>query len=178
MALLAHSADGEISPSAHSAVSVDGARLTELIAALPLSRGSIFEIIKALGIVTTKGPGAGGKGRVAWVSNADSERLFDAAHRVNRGEVRIADLAGVLTPQTRQTPPLTLVPDSADPADPELFISRLQAAELAVASGLGLTTREVAWILGVNPGGAFFIRGGITCTKTGKNCWLLASVKS
>jgi hypothetical protein len=107
MAPSADSADGEISPSAHSAVSVDGVRLTELIAALPLSRGSIFEIIKALGIVTTKGPGAGGKGRVAWVSNADGERLFDAAHRVNRGEVRIADLAGVLTPQTRQTPPLT-----------------------------------------------------------------------
>jgi len=178
MAPSADSADGEISPSAHSAVSVDGARLTELIAALPLSRGSIFEIIKALGIVTTKGPGAGGKGRVAWVSNADGERLFDAAHRVNRGEVRIADLAGALTTQTRQTPPLTLVPDSADPADPELFMSRLQAAELAVASGLGLTTREVAWILGVNPGGAFFTRGGITCTKTGKNCWLLASVRS
>ncbi len=55
--------------------------------------------------------------------------------------------------------------------------SRLEAAGLAVSSGLGLTTKEVAWILGVNPGGAFFSRGGITCTKTGKNCWLLASRK-
>jgi hypothetical protein len=55
--------------------------------------------------------------------------------------------------------------------------SRLEAAGLAVSSGLGLTTKEVAWILGVNPGGAFFSRGGITCTKTGRNCWLLASRK-
>ena len=98
-------------PSAESAVSVDGARLTELIEALPLSRGSIFEIIKALGIITTKGPGAGGKGRVAWVSNADGERLFDAAHRVNKGEIRIADLASGLIQQTRYTQPLAVVPD-------------------------------------------------------------------
>ena len=161
-------------PSAESAVSVDGARLTELIEALPLSRGSIFEIIKALGIVTTKGPGAGGKGRVAWVSNADGERLFDAAHRVNKGEIRIADLASGLTQQTRHTQPLVVVPDSADTTDPKQFLSRLEAAERAISSGLGLTTKEVAWILGVNPGGAFFTRAGITCIKTGKNCWLLS----
>ena len=161
-------------PSAESAVSVDGARLTELIEALPLSRGSIFEIIKALGIVTTKGPGAGGKGRVAWVSNADGERLFDAAHRVNRGEIRIADLASGLTQQTRHTQPLAVVPDSADTTDPKQFLARLEAAERAIASGLGLTTREVAWIIGVNPGAAHITRAGITCTKTGKNCWLLS----
>ena len=159
--------------SAESAVSVDGARLTELIEALPLSRGSIFEIIKALGIVTTKGPGPGGKGRVAWVSNEDGERLFDAAHRVNRGDIRIADLASGLIQQTRHTQPLAVVPDSADTTDPKQFLARLEAAERATASGLGLTTREVAWIIGVNPGAALFTRGGITCTKTGKNCWLL-----
>lgn len=160
--------------SAESAVSVDGARLTELIEALPLSRGSIFEIIKALGIVTTKGPGPGGKGRVAWVSNADGERLFDAAHRVNKGEIRIADLASGLTQQTRHTPLLAVVPDSADTNDPKQFLARLKAADLAVCSGLGLTTREVAWIIGVNPGGANITRAGITCIKTGKNCWLMS----
>lgn len=160
-------------PSAESAVSVDGARLTELIEALPLSRGSIFEIIKALGIVTTKGPGPGGKGRVAWVSNTDGERLFDAAHRVNKGEIRIADLASGLTQQTRHTPPLAVVADSADTNDPKQFLARLEAAERAVCSGLGITTRELAWIIGVNPGGANITRGGLTCIKTGKNCWLL-----
>ena len=53
--------------SADSAVSVDGGiQLAEFVANAPLSRGSIFELIKALGIATTKGPGPGGKGRVAW----------------------------------------------------------------------------------------------------------------
>jgi len=49
-----------------------------------------------LGITTVKGPGPGGRGRVAWVISAYVDRLSDAAGRVNRGEVRIADLAGGL----------------------------------------------------------------------------------
>lgn len=81
---------------ADPAVTVDGVRLAELIDQLPLSRGSVFELVKALGIVTTKGPGPGGRGRVAWVSSADADRLSEAAHRVDRGEVRIADLSGGL----------------------------------------------------------------------------------
>lgn len=68
-------------------------QLAELVDQLPLSRSSVFELVKALGITTEKGPGPGGKGRVAWVSDADADRLADAANRVHRGEVRIADLA-------------------------------------------------------------------------------------
>jgi hypothetical protein len=43
-----------------------GVRLADLIARSPLSRGSVFELIKALGITTEKGPGPDGMGRVAW----------------------------------------------------------------------------------------------------------------
>jgi hypothetical protein len=32
---------------------------------LPLSRDSVFEVMKALGITTSKGPGPGGRGRPA-----------------------------------------------------------------------------------------------------------------
>jgi hypothetical protein len=105
-----------------AAAVVDGVRLAELTEALPVSRGSVFELVKALGIVTVKGPGPDGRGRVAWVSSADADRLADAARRVDRGEVRIADLAGGLvnkrTPQTAQTvPPAGSAPRPADSAD-------------------------------------------------------------
>jgi hypothetical protein len=70
------------------------------------------------------------------------------------------------------------IPGSSETVQDSDLIARLEAAERAIASGLGLTTREVAWIIGVNPGAAHITRAGITCTKTGKNCWLLASVKS
>lgn len=155
-----------------SAAVPDGIRLTELIAALPLSRGSVFELLKALGISTTPGPGADGKGRVAFVSADSADRLADAAGRVHRKEVRIADLAGGLQRQP-QTGAVTVSAVSADSADPAPFLARLEAAERAIASGLGLTTAEVSWILGVKPGAVVVTRGGITATRTGKNCWRL-----
>lgn len=90
-----------------AAAVVDGVRLAELTESLPVSRGSVFELVKAPGILTAKGPGADGRGRVAWVSGDDVDRLAEAAQRVARGEVRITDLAGGLvsqrTPQTAQT---------------------------------------------------------------------------
>lgn len=161
---------------------VDGVRLAELTEALPVSRGSVFELVKALGIVTAKGPGPDGRGRVAWVSGADAERLNDAAQRVARGEVRIADLAGGLvsqrTPQTQQTGPMAGSAPSADSADPAPFLARLEAAERAIRSGLGLTTAEASWILGVRPGSSPITRGGIRATRTGWNCWRLESAPS
>jgi hypothetical protein len=156
----------------------EGARLSELIAMLPLSRGSIFELIRALGITTTKGPGPDGKGRVAWLNNHDVAQLSEAAFRVDRGEVRIRDLAqGLATQQTPQTAITAASGASADSADPTPFLARLEAAERAIRSGLGLTTAEVAWILGVRPGAAVVTRGGVTATRTGWNCWRLTRVE-
>lgn len=70
-------------------------RLAELTESLPLSRASVFGVIKALRITTTKGPGPDGRGRVAYLSSADSERLKQAVEWVHKGELRIADLAAV-----------------------------------------------------------------------------------
>lgn len=163
--------------AADSAAAVaDGIRLAELIEQLPLSRGSVFELLKALGIVTAKGPGPGGRGRVAWVSADDADRLATAAHRVHRGEVRIADLSGLATLRTAQAVPAAASAHSADPGDPAPFLARLEAAERAIRSGLGLTTSETAWILGVKPGGSPITRGGIKATRTGWNCWRLETI--
>jgi hypothetical protein len=160
-------------------VAADGVRLVELVDQLPLSRASVFEIIKALGVTTAKGPGPGGKGRVAWVNATDADRIAEAAHRVDRGEVRIADLQGGL--QRRQTPQTAIPAGSASSAystDAGPFLARLEAASRAIRSGLGLTTAETSWILGVRPGSSPLTRGGITATRTGWNCWRLQSADS
>lgn len=167
-----------LSPDSADGVA-DGVRLTELVERLPLSRGSVFELLKVLGIATTKGPGPGGRGRVAWVSSADADRITDAAGRVDRGEVRIADLAhGLQRRQTPQTAIRRASALSADSADPSPFLARLEAAERAIASGLGLTTAEATWILGVKPGSSPLTRGRIRATRTGYNCWILESADS
>jgi hypothetical protein len=162
------------SSASSAALQPEGARLAELIEMLPLSRGSIFELIRALGIATTKGPGPDGKGRVAWLSDHDAAQLSEAAFRVDRGEVRIRDLAqGLATRPTPQTAITAASGASVDSADPKPFLARLEAAERALTSGLGLTTMEVAWILGVKPATSPVTRGGITAKRTGWNCWHL-----
>ena len=120
-----------------------------------------------------------GVGRVAWINTADSETLKAAAARVAKKEIRIADLASGLqrrqTPQTAMTAASAGSPESADSAP---FLARLEAADKAIRVGLGLTTNETAWILGVKPGAAVVTRGGITATRTGFNCWRLQSADS
>jgi predicted DNA-binding transcriptional regulator AlpA len=71
-----------------------GVRLSELVETLPLGRSSVFEVIKALEITTSKLPGEKGQGggRVAWLSSADADRVKSACHAVHRGEMRIAEL--------------------------------------------------------------------------------------
>lgn len=167
-----------LSPDSADAVA-DGIRLTELVEQLPLSRSSVFELVKVLNIKTQTGPGPTGKGRVAWVSAADAERITEAAARVANKEVRIADLATGL--QRRQTPQTAILRSSAgSPESPDAapFLARLDAADKAIRSGLGLTTAEAAWILGVKPGAAVVTRGGIRATRTGWNCWRLESADS
>jgi hypothetical protein len=158
---------------------VDGIRLADLMGQLPVGRSSVFELIKALGITTENGPGPSGRGRSAWVSAGDAERLRDAADRVFRKEVKIGELAHGLqrlqSPQTAMAAQSAGSPESADPAP---FLARLEAAERAIRSGLGLTTNETAWILGVKPGSSPLTRGGITATRTGWNCWRLVSADS
>lgn len=158
---------------------VDGVRLSELMEKLPLSRSSVFELIKVLGIKTTGGPGANGKGRAAWVSQADATRLTESAQRVHDKKVRIADLgAGLQRRQTPQTIIRAVSAVAADSTDPGPFLARLKAADKAIRSGLGLTTAETSWILGIKPGAAVVIRGGIQATRTGRNCWRLQSADS
>ena len=165
--------------TADAGAAVDGVRLTDLVEQLPLGRSSVFELLKVLAIGTTKGPGPGGRGRVAWVSSADADRITEAAQRVDRGEVRIADLAhGLQRRQTPQTLARAVSAGSADSPDPAPFLARLEAAERAIASGLGLSTNETAWILGVRPGSSPLTRGGITATRTGRSCWRLESADS
>jgi hypothetical protein len=162
----------------------DGERLSSLIERLPISRGSVFELVKALGIETAKGPGPGGRGRVAWLSATDAARLEDAAHEVAAGRLRIADAGGALAPSppTPGTPPTlpTEAPSagSADSADGAELLQRIQAAEAAARVGFPLSTSEVAWILGARPGAAVVTRAGLRAERTARNVWRLRSGES
>ena len=172
---------GALSPDSADAVDAvpDGITLSELVTQLPLSRASVFEVIKALGVTTSRGPGPGGRGRVAWLSAGDAQRVSEAAHAVHRREIRISDLAqgrpSLATPQTLPAAPPAASAESGDRVDAARLQARLRAAELAISSGLGLTTAEAAWILGAKPAGAMVTRGRVVAIRTGFNCWTLSA---
>ena len=94
-----------------------------------------------------------------------------ATQRVAHGEVQIANLSGLASLRTQQTPPGGVSALTAtDQSDHGPFLARLEAAERAMRSGLGLTTAEVTWILGARPDSREAVRGGIRTTRTGWNC--------
>lgn len=158
----------------------DGVRLAGLTEALPLSRNSMFELVKALGIVTVKGPGPGGKGRVAWLSSTDAARLRKAAMDVAAGRLRIADVGALAqsqpTPPTLRTLPEAPSADSADRADLASLLQRIQAAEAAARAGFPLSTAELTAILGARPGGPVVTRAGIVARRLARNVWRIETV--
>jgi predicted DNA-binding transcriptional regulator AlpA len=71
-------------------VSTEGIRLTDLVKQLPLTRSSVYELIKALEVQTIRKIGPNGS-RVSWIESDDQALITDAAFRVNRGESHIRD---------------------------------------------------------------------------------------
>ncbi len=174
----------ESADSADTAVSVaavpDGVRLAELTASLPVSRNTVFELVKALGIETVKGPGPDGRGRVAWISSRDAQALEDAAREVAAGRRRISSFAAGLVPsqQTPQTLPTLPPTPSADSADPAGLLQRMEAAERALSTGFPLSSAELAWIIGARPGGPVVVRGGIRAERLARNVWRLSAASA
>ena len=172
----------------------DGIRLSEWQLSSGLSRSTMYELLKILMIRPEGRRVATSRKLVSYLSADQIQILEHWSAAIKNGatlpqireRIGSSEIVSVVNPilseiipgssQTVQDGDFASELKAAELAVSDLA-SRLEAAGLAVSSGLGLTTKEVAWILGVNPGGAFFSRGGITCTKTGRNCWLLASRK-
>lgn len=66
-------------------------QLATLIEELPVSKSSIFELLKNMGIERQRGCGPDGKNRVAWIAHDDAESLTDAAKQVANGSRQIRD---------------------------------------------------------------------------------------
>ena len=94
----------------------------------------------------------------------------NAAKAVHAGEKKISDFSSAIAKGSSSAPRAA----STDSTDPAPFLARLEAAERAITTGLGLSTAETSWILGVLPGSSPLVRGGIKAERTGKNCWLLS----
>lgn len=140
-------------------------------------RSTAFKLVKLAGIETTPMKVPSSRAPVAAI-NAEQKAKLDAMVEMLQAGVTVAEMerqiAGAMVASS--SPAQTVSDDPGPilhPADPSALLARLEAAERAIASGLGLSTSEAAWILGVKPGAAVVTRGGITATRTARNCWQL-----
>jgi hypothetical protein len=84
---------------------LDGIRLSDLADELPVGRSSLFELLKSLRITTQKGPGADGKGRVAWVNISQAEHLDRVSVNQESGHKEtVAGTTSVVYCHTRPSP--------------------------------------------------------------------------
>jgi len=162
---------------------VDGIRFADWISQRGCAKSTAYRMRTELGITPTK---RRHQGRLeVWLSAADAALMDQYADALAEGHTTIAALDIVGRPMEADGP-AALVPMEPDgpmapsPMEPDgvALLRRLEAAERAINSGLGLSTAEVTWVLGVRPGSSPLARGGITATRTGWNCWRLERYSS
>lgn len=153
---------------------VDGAvRFSTWYASKGLARSTAFKLLALSGLELERRRVEGSRSPVSFVSVEDQKRLNFLADQLASGkslaelEKRIVKVQDVSTPPEPAEEPITR---------PALLFQRLQALELVQATGLGLTTAELSWILGVSPGSGAtsFVRGKVLVEKQARNCWTVS----
>jgi hypothetical protein len=157
-----------------------GQRLSEWIEAAPIGKTAAYELLKALGITPAKARFPGAAAAVSMLSAEQVVVMDRAAEQVAAGR-SIADLTAIITrPRTTVNEPDEAQGGKVTAKDRADLMARIEAAEAAMRSGFPLTTKQVVWILGANPGaavGATVPRGRIAVTHHGPGHWSLARIE-
>lgn len=153
-----------------------GIRLSQWIAAAPISRATAYELLRALGIETEKVRVAGSRAPVAFLTAEQVAAMDGAAARIAAG-TPLAEIAGSLARRPSADGPWMPEPDpepSADgPQTPLSLPERLAAIESAQRTGAPLTTAEVQLLIGARPGAAVVTRGRLTVRRQSRNVWAI-----
>ena len=142
-----------------------------------VARATAFRLLKVAGITPGRMKVPTSRAPISVIS-ADQAAALDALAAQLRNGRTLAQLEASATTAlaARPGPSQTTADDpgpSCLPVDSSALLARLEAGERAIATGLPLTTAEIAWLIGARPGGAVVHRGGITATRHGRNCWTL-----
>lgn len=151
----------------------DGMRLSDWWESRDVPRSTAFRLLKIAGLEPEKARVDGSRSPVSFLNAAQVAALDALRERMAAGAT-VAQLEGALAvhrrPETAQDEPEE--PEAIAPG-PELLLARLEAGELAIRSGLPLSTAEVAWIMGARPGAAVVTRGRVTARRQARNVWSL-----
>jgi hypothetical protein len=160
--------DGALTPA-----TVDGIRFSAWFERERVSRTTAFALLK-LAKVTPETRRVDGSARPVLFLNSEQEAMLQAlADRMKAGaslsQLQAEAETALVVMESRT------VRDDSDPSPPLPLITRLQAVDLALATGAPITTAEVRQLLGATPGSGagVVVRGRVQARRMGRNCWAL-----
>jgi hypothetical protein len=141
-----------------------------------IARATAFRLVKVAGITPHKIKVPGGRAPVSALDPAMVTALDALSDRLRAGE-SMAQLEASSTRAITVTEPSETVSDDHQDqpvaTDAAALLQRLQAIELAIATGAPLSTADVSMLLGARPGGPVVTRARVTATRHGRNLWSL-----
>ena len=152
---------------------IDGVRFTDWYERAGISKSTAFGLLKVAGVEPEKRRVEGSRAPVSFLAG-DGLRKMDAILAAHKNGKSVAELSTAIQ-QARQQyePPLNdpIEEEAISNEDGDTLLKRMQAMQLAIATGFPLTTKELRWIVGVNPGAKEIKRGRIVMTKHARNSW-------
>ena len=159
--------DGALTPA------VDGIRFSDWFEREGVSRTTAFALLK-LARITPESRRVSGSARSVHFLNAAQEAVLQSLVDRMRtgaslGQLQAEAESAMVAVESRT------VRDDPDPSPPLPLLTRLQAVDLAVATGAPVTTAEVRQLLGATPGSGagVVVRGRVQARRMGRNCWAL-----
>jgi hypothetical protein len=135
-----------------------------------LSRSTAFRLLSISGIEPEKRRVEGSRSPVSFLSGDQQQKLDFLALELKNGKTLPELESRIVKAQDVSRSPES-APEEAPLTKPSHLLQRLQALELAQRTGLGLSTAEVSWLLGVRPGSSSFVRGNVVIERQSRNCW-------
>ena len=157
---------------------LDGMRLSDWWESRGLSRSTAWRLVAMAQVQPSKARAAGSRAPVAFLSEAQVLVLDQLADQLRNGatmaQLERSALAAPSHPEPASDDGGATAGATAAPT-PEALLTRLQALQLAAATGAPLSTAEVSWLLGARPGAAVVTRGRVIAHRQGRNCWSLST---
>lgn len=142
-----------------------------------LSRSTAFRLLAISGVELEKRRVDGSRAPVSFVTADQRAKLDFLALELKSGKTLPELESRIVKAQTVSGHPETVQDSTPDPlAKPAQLLQRLQALKLAQETGLGLSTQELAWLIGAKPGSASFVRGKVLVERQARNVWSVQAV--
>ena len=135
-----------------------------------LSRSTAFRLLSISGIEPEKRRVEGSRSPVSFLSGDQQQKLDFLALELKNGKT-LPELESRIVKAQGDAKLPDPAPEEAPLTKPSHLLQRLQALELAQRTGLGLSTAELSWLLGVRPGSSSFVRGNVVVERQARNCW-------